>query len=200
MNIHKIFPLPVAKKSKSYELSEQEKNFLINQEKIKNAQNNLSANTYILESPILKGLKAYLESSVNEFFESVYSPASNCYLYITQSWVNYTNKGEQHHKHCHQNSFISGVFYIEANIEVDKIWVHQKNKDLFLIETKSPNEFNSPNLFLPVDEGETVMFPSSIEHSVQPVETENQRISLAFNTFLKGSIGNDASLNSLNLM
>jgi hypothetical protein len=32
--------------------------------------------------------------------------------YITQSWLNYTETNQYHHKHEHPNSLVSGVFYV----------------------------------------------------------------------------------------
>ena len=40
---------------------------------------------------------------------------SSIHLKITQSWINFTKKGEYHHPHAHPNSLISGVFYVEAD-------------------------------------------------------------------------------------
>ena len=35
-------------------------------------------------------------------------------FYFTQSWVNITRPGEFHHRHSHQNSIISGIFYLNS--------------------------------------------------------------------------------------
>ena len=44
-----------------------------------------------------------------------------------------------------------------------------------------------------------MLFPSDLEHSVEPNESKLQRISLAFNTFVKGDMGSDDVINSLQL-
>jgi len=43
------------------------------------------------------------------------------------------------------------------------------------------------------------LFPSGLTHMVETKEDDNTRISIAFNTFLKGYIGSDESLTGLNL-
>jgi uncharacterized protein (TIGR02466 family) len=197
MQVNYIFPMPVAKTPPMYELTEKEKCFLNNQEITKNESNYTSVNNYILNSEILSDLKKYLEKISNDFFHAVYSPSNDCSVYITQSWVNYSSKGEHHHKHSHPNSFISGVFYIQANNQHDKIWMHRANEEMFFFDTNKFNPFNLANVYFSVNTGETILFPSKIQHSVQPVETNEKRISLAFNTFIKGTIGEGANLNQL---
>ena len=39
-----------------------------------------------------------------------------------------------------------------------------------------------------------VIFPSSLMHSVPPVKKDQVRVSLAFNTFIKGELGKDEQL------
>jgi hypothetical protein len=50
---------------------------------------------------------------------------------------------------------------------------------------------------MPVTKGLLIMFPSRLEHLVLLKKNDNQRISLAFNTFLKGKLGENKSLNEL---
>jgi hypothetical protein len=44
---------------------------------------------------------------------------------LTQSWLNYTKPGQFHHKHAHPNSFISGVLYMKAARQRDKIYFYK---------------------------------------------------------------------------
>ena len=48
-------------------------------------------------------------------------------------------------------------------------------------------------------EGRLLIFPSSLEHSVEKKKGSNLRISLAFNVFIKGNIGKEDDLNDLSL-
>ena len=43
------------------------------------------------------------------------------------------------------------------------------------------------------------MFPSNLNHAVQTKKTDGTRISLSFNTFLKGELGSMAKTNHLNI-
>ncbi len=50
-----------------------------------------------------------------------YNNPNNITPYITQSWLNYTETNQYHHKHQHPNSLVSGVFYINCDDKFDKI-------------------------------------------------------------------------------
>ena len=59
------------------------------------------------------------------------------------------------------------------------------------------NLWNSATWFFPVETGYLFMFPSSTTHQVETKKGNNTRISLAFNTFYKGSVGSNAKLTEL---
>ena len=45
--------------------------------------------------------------------------------------------------------------------------------------------------------GNIFLFPSSLTHMVETKQGENTRISLSFNVFVKGTIGNNKNLTEL---
>jgi predicted 2-oxoglutarate/Fe(II)-dependent dioxygenase YbiX len=67
------------------------------------------------------------------------------------------------------------------------------------IITKEYNVYNSPTWWVPVGQGDLVLFPSRLMHQVANITTDTVRISLAFNVFIKGSIGRGQDLNLLSL-
>ena len=54
-------------------------------------------------------------------------------------------------------------------------------------------------LWLPVEAGNIIVFPSSLRHSVQEVKDDTVRVSLAFNSMLTGFVGRDQDLSSVHL-
>lgn len=172
---------------------------MLNQEQRKNEGNTTSANRKILDDPLLSDLREFVDKSVDEYFKSVLVPKFDVKLKMTQSWMNYTEKGQYHHRHEHPNSFISGVFYINANPELDKIYFYNTQYQRIKIVADSYNPYNSESWWLPVETGKLLLFPSNLTHMVQPVETEETRVSIAFNTFPTGYIGDDDSLTGLHL-
>jgi uncharacterized protein (TIGR02466 family) len=117
--------------------------------------------------------------------------------YITQSWLNFIDRGEYHHKHNHANSIISGVLYINADPENDRISFFKEQYQQIKPNILTYNEYNCDTTNFDVSTGTLLLFPSSLNHMVETKIGENSRISLAFNVFLKGNIGESQSLNEL---
>jgi uncharacterized protein (TIGR02466 family) len=199
MVINNLFPTPIAGVELGRDLSEVEREHLLNLETRINQGNATSVDSYILNKPELHSLVEFLDGALQEYFNAVYSPKDNANLCITQSWVNYTKPGQFHHKHAHPNSLISGVFYIQAAKETDKLHFFKDGFQQLKIIQKDFNLYNSDSWWLPAATGTLYLFPSSLTHMVEPVKGEDTRISLSFNTFPKGIIGEESGLTSLKL-
>ena len=61
------------------------------------------------------------------------------------------------------------------------------------------NTYNSSSWHLPVNTLDIVIFPSYLQHGINTKEDNNKRISLAFNVFVEGDLGNEYTLNYLKL-
>ena len=61
------------------------------------------------------------------------------------------------------------------------------------------SDLNSESWWFEVGSGDLVLFPSNLEHMVETKVGNETRVSIAFNTFLKGHIGVDESLTGLQL-
>ena len=148
--------------------------------------------TPIYFTNIGKNINKILTEHCQKYLDTVICPKDNIKLYITQSWLNYTDANQFHHKHEHPNSVVSGVLYFDSDINNDKIlFSHSKGYQQIspIIDDKKFNLWNSGTWFFPVKTGDLVMFPSSTTHQVQTKKGNNTRISLAFNTFYKGDLG-----------
>ena len=64
---------------------------------------------------------------IKDYFNKVLSITDEVTPYITQSWLNYTETKQFHHRHEHPNSIVSGVFYINCHEEFDKIKFFKKD-------------------------------------------------------------------------
>jgi len=198
MTIHNLFPTPVQFFKLDRELEENEYSFLLNQKQRENSGNTSSVDNYILQNKKLSNLNRFIELSLNKYFKEIYAPSKNVKPYITQSWVNYCKKGQFHHVHEHPNSFISGIFYIQADANKDKIYFYKNGYRQLSIPTNDFNLYNSTSWWLEVKTGDLILFPSSLTHKVETVETD-LRMSLSFNTFLKGTLGVNYDLTELHL-
>lgn len=194
-----IFPSTVMLDSLERQFTEKEQAFFDEclKKLVNNAGNKTSENNYVLNSEPLNDLKTALTLKVNQYFQIIVNPKSECELYITQSWINYTNAGGYHHKHYHPNSYLSGIIYLDADKLQDKVYFKKPLQDFFSLEPKNYNLSNSDTWFFTTGTQDIVIFPSSLEHYVETVSSDRARISLSFNTFLKGNIGVNNQLTEL---
>jgi uncharacterized protein (TIGR02466 family) len=199
MNVHNLFPLPVGFFRLGRDLTKTELEFILGQDKHANQGNTTSNNRTILKNKELTDIRDFIEDAILEYFKTVHDPKSDVALYVTQSWANYTDPGQYHHKHAHPNSFISGVFYPQADRSVDKIYFYKSGYERIKVQPATWNHWNSESWWFEVGAGDLILFPSHLEHMVETKVGNETRVSIAFNTFLKGHIGVDESLTGLQL-
>ena len=199
MIIHKLFPEPIYFSKLGKPLTKKELGVINKCKKktYKNKGNSTSLEQYVLEHKLLKNLKKDLHKIVVDYFDKIVCARNSIIPYITQSWLNYTQPKEEHHKHFHANSYVSGVFYIDAKKEVDQIKFYKMNEPTIELNPTKYNSFNSTSWWYAVETGDVVLFPSSLIHGVDRKKGTNTRISLSFNVFMKGKIGNKRSLTEL---
>ena len=200
--LHALFPTPVYESALDRQFTKQEINFVKQhyKQKRKNEGNTRSIESYVLNKTPLKNMKKFLEEQCQRYLEVACSPKGPLKLYITQSWFNYTHPNQFHHKHAHPNSFISGILYISADENVDLVRFYNPRESLmFSIEPKNIHLCNAKNWWFKIKTGQLLMFPSSLAHAVDIKKGTNSRISLSFNTFIKGVLGDNSKLTELKL-
>ena len=199
MPVHELFPEPVYFSRLERVLTKKELGTINKYKKkaYKNHGNLTSLDKYVLENKALEDLKKDLNKEVINYFNEVVCTSNSIIPYITQSWINYTEVNQFHHLHSHGNSYVSGVFYIAANQEVDTIKFDKRSSSEIILEVLKYNIFNAKGWIRPVQTGDVLLFPSSLLHQVEPKKGMNTRISLSFNVFIKGKIGNNKGLTEL---
>ena len=200
--INNIFPTPIYTTKIDRKFTKQELKFVNEQKKhcMSNTGNINTKDNYVLNRKEFKNIKKFLDKHCKNYLNTVICPKNNINLYITQSWLNYTEANQYHHKHAHPNSIISGVFYFNSDIKNDKIlFSSSKGYEQIkpIIDETKYNIWNSETWFFPVETGNLFMFPSSTNHQVETKQGTNTRISLAFNTFYKGTVGSNKALTEL---
>ena len=200
--IHSIFPTPIYTTKMNRAFTKQELQFVKKQKKhcINNKGNINTKDNYILNRKQFKNIKKFLDKCCKDYLDTIICPKNNVELYITQSWLNYTEANQYHHRHEHPNSVVSGVLYFDSDIKNDKILFtsgkgYQQIKPE--IDNTKWNLWNSGTWFFSVETGNLFMFPSSTTHQVESKKGTNTRISLAFNTFYKGTVGSNSELTEL---
>jgi len=190
MITHELFPTVVGEYNLNREFTEKEKSaFQSLNEMYKNIGNLTSVNKEVLDLKELSGIKEQISVYAKEYIDTIVKPKTNIFPYITQSWINFTDKGQWHHKHNHSNSFLSGVLYISANNQIDRITFHDGRYSQINIPPKKYDRLNSSSWKLGVGSKDIFIFPSHLIHEVEISENMNPRVSLSFNIFVKGNIG-----------
>ena len=163
-----------------------------------NFGNKTSKNTNILEEKCLKNIKNFILKSLNKYYQNVLK-VKNCKPFITNSWLNFTGKNQWHHQHNHSNSYVSGVLYLNVVKEIDHIVFHKNDYLMFNFNTLENSPYNTNIWKINVDNGDLVLFPSNLQHDVPFRDHDSIRISLAFNSYFKGTVGKDFKLNKLTI-
>lgn len=124
--------------------------------------------------PIIKSLLlGYLQQSMIE--ESPLYDVLNSPLELEKSlflWTSIHQNGTFHAAHHHQNSAISGVFYIQ---------VPEGAGDIVFYDPRGALPPFGKTLHIKPEVGKIVVFPSWLLHEVQPTISTKSRISISFN-------------------
>ncbi len=205
-NIARLFSTPVFQSPETYKFNKSELEFIDKQREnaiINQSGNLFSKNNYVLESPEMKNLKEFCNNNLFIFFYDSFKVKKDIEIYITQSWINFNQKNTSHHRHKHVNSIISSVIFIKG--EMCPITFYDSERNLFgnLLSSEdftAPNENNNSRVYFNNQNGKLFLFPSTLMHSVAKNNSDVERISLSFNTFIKGQLGGaQNSLQTLNI-
>jgi len=200
--IQNLFPTPIYMTNMDRPFTKQELQFVEKQKNhcTKNEGNINTKDNYILNRKEFKNIKKFLDAACKDYLDRIICPKNNIELYITQSWLNYTEENQYHHRHEHPNSIVSGVLYFDSDKANDMIKFFSPIKYQQIkpeIDDSKYNIWNSSSWWFTVETGQLVMFPSSTTHQVDTKKGNNTRVSLAFNTFYKGAVGSNSSLTEL---
>ena len=193
-----IFPIPVL--ITKYENSmENEFKFIENLRYVEQKENGnfKTDDTYLLKHKELSKIKDFIYESLNKFTQNIYQTKQR--LVVTQCWANRNPPNSKHHEHVHPNSIISGVFYFRQSKTLPPIQFSKAVQDSFKLSPEKYNNINSETFLLPMVDGELVLFPSTLRHSVPFNKGNEPRYSMSFNTFCIDELGSRDSLTHLNI-
>ncbi len=198
--MQEIYSLPthqfLIKKINIEDFSEIKKN-IVNQQYRNNIGNKISFNLSVLNDPDFKKLKDYIELEASEFLGKVYFPNTlNNFKYnglqVTKSWVNVSDKGQHHHLHYHAFSVLSGVIFLTNCKDNNNLTFQFSKQEIPYLGIPSiKNEYSLKEIVKNGEELEDciLLFNSSTFHNVKPVDQEDTRITLSFNTWWLEEVG-----------
>ena len=101
-------------------------------------------------------------------------------------WAIINKKGNFNTEHIHPNSNLSGAYYVSAPKNCGKFKVinpHSISRDKFP-PRENPNELNRLVAEHEIEDGDLLIFPSYLPHSVLPNQSDDDRIVISFNIFI----------------
>jgi len=142
-----------------------------------------------LKNKIILNAKYYLQ---NIFLQKDYK------LKIISSWCMKHLKNDFAQRHLHQNSYLSGVYYLQTTENSGKITFVRNIRDYPINTTIRPdvktyNEINGSTFWVKVNSGQLIIFPSNIEHETEKSKSSTERYCIAFNIMLSGQISTEDS-------
>ena len=158
----------------------------------RNYTNSISKSQNVLADEKYKKLLGEISIELNEFFYGLMSAKKEVELYITESWFNKTIKGESHHRHWHPNSLYSAIVYLTGKEGTGTTTFITSAYDTIEYDMEQPNIYNSRSWNFAPKIGDILIFPSNVEHLVDQYNEDEPRITLSFNTFVRGQINNSA--------
>ena len=106
-------------------------------------------------------------------------------LILGNWWININGKYDYNTPHDHQNSVLSGTYYVQVPEEnMGDLMLHRGDNAEFFLTSKVEREQTMVNTMAvpcPVKESMFYLFPSWVKHSVERNNTDSERISIAFN-------------------
>jgi uncharacterized protein (TIGR02466 family) len=201
---HEVYPLfvePYFRANIAGSISAEQIKFIQNLKMVNNMKNLISENLYIFEEPELKSIKDAVQEVLDIYAREVLCIPQK--IYVTQSWslTNGTNVGM--HDHSHSNSVLSGSLYYCKLPEPPGSMIFTRHVSYQQIdlspEANKRNIYNSPiNRIIPKQD-DIILFSSRLTHMVEPNTSGEQRHAIAFNTFVKGKLGDYRNVSELAL-
>ena len=105
-----------------------------------------------------------------------------------QAWVNISPPGASNKIHYHANCYFSGVYYISLKApECGSIFFRDPRvaSRMLTYPVTKESDFTAEEVLMDPEEGRMYIFPGWLEHGVEINESDQDRVSVAFNVFAR---------------
>lgn len=200
-SVQPLFAEPYLRANISHAISAAQVDFIKKLKMNPNKTNLISDNLYIFNEPELKSIKKAVNDALGIFAREVLG--INQRLCVTQSWSLMNPPGSGMHGHSHSNSLVSGSLYFTDMPNPPANMVFGRYGGYRQIELNPQpdriNLYNAPSNVVTPQKGEVILFASSLQHFVEANHATVPRHSIAFNSFVKGKIGNFRDVSELTI-
>jgi conserved hypothetical protein len=139
-----------------------------------------------LQDDNLKSFLNALKPKIEEAIIDMGWDIKNQIVKITSMWSIINKKNSFNEKHHHGNSALSAAYYVKADQDSgDIVFYDPRHAFIFAHpEASKINELNAQVKSITPKAGTLVLFPSFLEHSVKPSQSDDDRIVISFNISL----------------
>lgn len=130
----------------------------------------------------IEAIKKNINNAINEMAWDLI----NQEVTLSNMWAIINKKGAMNQKHHHSNTDLSAAYYVTAKEGCGDIIFYDPRPGKVYKHPLSnkPNLLNVNNNGVKPEPGMLVLFPSYLEHSVNPNTSEHERIVISFNISL----------------
>lgn len=188
LNTNEIKTIQKLKVNEAYAFNKEDCKFFISDDK------------KILNDDNLKRLKEYFHLKINKYINDVLCIKSE--VQLTNSWYTINKKGGKHHDHRHRNAFVSLVYYPKISgggilfSDVDPLITLKMNMDFHVIKE---NEFNCNSIEFKPTNNDGIIFPGWVTHESLPNDSDEDRIMIGANYWVKGEYGTKNQVNQVKI-
>jgi uncharacterized protein (TIGR02466 family) len=150
----------------------------------------ISVSMDVLEDPIMKDSSEKIHKAVEHYAREVICLADENRIERVASWGNIYDIGDWSQTHNHTNSYITGVWFLQTLENCSDLTLEGWGFSPIMgfpidFPIGCVNEINSIRWDLSAEVGKLYVFPSICKHSVGKNQSKGQRISLAFNYYIR---------------
>ena len=193
--VHNLWPIPIY--HGEIPVKQEWKDVVINTEYERTHIDNsdISKDRYILNT--IPDLKQDIENHCERFVRKYLTVKDNAQFYLQNSWCNIHGPKESSQIHFHASSLLSGVYYPilpknsgDISFHKGSIYTNVFHQSI-RFEYEENNNITAEQYVINLKEGDIVLFPSHLDHSVQRNNSNEKRYSIAFNFYVRGKFGKE---------
>jgi len=135
--------------------------------------------------PELKSLEDVIMAQAEQCVRDFGYNENTCFIVLENLWININQKGDTNSVHIHDNSFVSGAYYVKATPEQGSIIFYKSYNQDFITSSQAQikryTALSASAIAFKPETGKLVMFPGWLPHGVERNSTDDDRISISFN-------------------
>lgn len=139
-----------------------------------------------LQDSAVKNFVQMILTNINESIKDMNWNMDKQLVKIQSMWAIINEKGAFNERHHHGNSTLSCAYYVRAPQDCGQILFYDPRPApvFFHPYSENSNTLNASVNSITPNEGTLVIFPSYLEHSVNPNLSEDERIVISFNIII----------------